>query len=119
MATTLCKYLTLSSFLPLSPYFIFFFLSPPLSLLQGYLPVNIDRREETLQRKRSEYLKLIDQYYHMRDDSIHKDTFRQIHIDVPRMNPSIPLFQQSIVQEVSGYGQAFSKWRIYNDSSCI
>ena len=26
----------------------------------------------------------------------------QIHIDVPRMNPEIPLFQQKIVQEVRG-----------------
>jgi hypothetical protein len=68
-------------------------------LLCGYLPVNIDRREDTLQRKRQEYSNLIDQYYSMKDDPIHKDTFRQIHIDVPRMNPSIPLFQQPLVQE--------------------
>ena len=26
--------------------------------------------------------------------------YSQIHIDVPRMNPEIPLFQQKIVQEV-------------------
>lgn len=37
----------------------------------------------------------------MKSDPVHKDTFRQIHIDVPRMNPSVPLFQQPLVQEVS------------------
>lgn len=36
----------------------------------------------------------------MRTDPVHKDTFRQIHIDIPRMNPCIPLFQQKLVQEV-------------------
>ena len=41
----------------------------------------------------------------MRTDAVHKDTFRQINIDVPRMNPSIPLFSQSIVQEVSLEGE--------------
>nr|CAH0111443.1 unnamed protein product [Daphnia galeata] len=30
----------------------------------------------------------------------HQDTFRQIHIDIPRMSPLIALFQQSIVQEM-------------------
>ena len=27
--------------------------------------------------------------------------FQQIHIDIPRTNPLIPLFQQPLVQEVS------------------
>ena len=47
---------------------------------QGYLPANIDRREETLQRKRQEYRNFIDQYYHMRSDPLHVDTFRQVGI---------------------------------------
>ncbi|CAI8031625.1 TBC1 domain family member 22B, partial [Geodia barretti] len=68
-------------------------------LLCGYLPANIDRREDTLKRKRLEYKNSIDQYYHMRSDTLHRDTFRQIHIDVPRMNPDVPLFQQQMVQE--------------------
>ncbi|XP_064400584.1 TBC1 domain family member 22A-like [Halichondria panicea] len=68
-------------------------------LLCGYVPANIDRREETLQRKRQEYYNFIDQYYGNRSDPQHIDTFRQISIDVPRMNPEIPLFQQKIVQE--------------------
>ena len=45
---------------------------------QGYLPANIDRREETLKRKRQEYQNFIDQYYHMRTDPLHRDTFRQV-----------------------------------------
>ena len=45
-------------------------------------------------------MNFIDQYYHTKTDPVHRDTFRQIHIDVPRMNPDIPLFQQILVQEV-------------------
>lgn len=30
-----------------------------------------------------------------------KYIFLQIHIDIPRMNPLIPIFQQLLVQEVS------------------
>ncbi|KAK8371897.1 hypothetical protein O3P69_013455 [Scylla paramamosain] len=40
------------------------------------------------------------QYYGTRHEDIHQDTFRQIHIDIPRMSPLIPLFQQTIVQEM-------------------
>ena len=45
---------------------------------QGYLPPNIDWREETLQRKRQEYRNFIERYYPMRNDLIHKDTFQQV-----------------------------------------
>ena len=58
---------------------------PPL---QGYLPANIDRREDTLKRKRLEYKNSIDQYYHMRSDTLHRDTFRQ----VCRVNKTFRLF---------------------------
>ncbi|XP_068160663.1 TBC1 domain family member 22B isoform X2 [Antennarius striatus] len=69
-------------------------------LLSGYLPANKDRRELVLKRKREEYFGFIEQYYHSRTDEHHKDTYRQIHIDIPRTNPLIPLFQQPVVQEV-------------------
>lgn len=65
------------------------------------MPPNIDRREETQKRKRKEYENLVEQYYHTRTELVHQDTYRQIHIDIPRMNPDIPLFQQPTVQEVS------------------
>ncbi|XP_038129390.1 TBC1 domain family member 22B isoform X2 [Cyprinodon tularosa] len=96
-------------------------------LLSGYLPANKERRELVLTRKREEYFGFIEQYYHSRADEHYKDTYRQvcsplsaekaadhscepfsallfcshqIHIDIPRTNPLIPLFQQPAVQEV-------------------
>ncbi|CAJ0944748.1 unnamed protein product, partial [Mesorhabditis belari] len=69
-------------------------------LLSGYLPPNVIRREVTLQRKREEYWHYVEQYFHTRFDDHHNDTFRQIHIDIPRMCPLIPLFQQKLVQEM-------------------
>ncbi|CAF0833937.1 unnamed protein product [Adineta steineri] len=69
-------------------------------LLCGYLPPKIERREDTLVRKRDEYWSYVTQYYHTRVDSEHQDTFRQIHIDIPRMTPLMPIFQQVVVQEL-------------------
>ncbi|XP_069765626.1 TBC1 domain family member 22A isoform X4 [Narcine bancroftii] len=90
-------------------------------LLSGYLPANVERRESTLQRKRAEYFAFIEQYYDSRNDEHHQDTYRQIAIDIPRMtpeslilqpkvreihidisraNPLIPLFQQASVQKI-------------------
>nr|XP_046235751.1 TBC1 domain family member 22A isoform X1 [Scatophagus argus] len=90
-------------------------------LLSGYLPANAERRDSILQRKRQEYFGFIQQYYDSRNDEHHQDTYRQIHIDIPRMNPEslvlqpkvteihidiprtnplIPLFQQASVQEI-------------------
>ncbi|XP_045928608.1 TBC1 domain family member 22A [Micropterus dolomieu] len=87
----------------------------------GYLPANAERRDSVLQRKRQEYFGFIQQYYDSRNDEHHQDTYRQIHIDIPRMspeslvlqpkvteihidiprtNPLIPLFQQASVQEI-------------------
>ena len=45
---------------------------------QGYLPANIDRREDTIARKRREYQNLITQYYHTRFDELHAGTYRQV-----------------------------------------
>ncbi|XP_068248225.1 TBC1 domain family member 22B isoform X4 [Palaemon carinicauda] len=69
-------------------------------LLNGHLPANVERREETLKRKREEYWSFVKQYYETRHEDIHQDTFRQIHIDIPRMSPLVPLFQQTVVQEM-------------------
>uniref|UniRef100_H3CJU5 TBC1 domain family member 22B n=1 Tax=Tetraodon nigroviridis TaxID=99883 RepID=H3CJU5_TETNG len=69
-------------------------------LLSGYLPTNRGRRELVLQRKREEYFAFIEQYYQSRTEEHYRDTHRQIHIDIPRTNPLIPLFQQPLVQEV-------------------
>ncbi|KAL8597499.1 hypothetical protein ACOMHN_047726 [Nucella lapillus] len=69
-------------------------------ILSGYLPPAADRRQATLERKRKEYFSFIDQYYDTRHQEMHEGTFRQIHIDIPRMNPLIPIFQQTVVQEI-------------------
>lgn len=70
----------------------------PLSwrLLLGYLPVAKSKREQQLTRKREEYERLIEQYYN--DRSLDDGMWRQIHIDIPRMQPLIPIFQQPRVQ---------------------
>eukprot|EP00794_Sanderia_malayensis_P006150 gene6150-6856_t len=69
-------------------------------LLSGYLPPSIDRRQSTLERKREEYYNFVSQYYPTRFDELNQETFRQIHIDIPRTNPLIPIFQQEVVQEL-------------------
>lgn len=71
----------------------------PLSwrLLLGYLPVSRSKREQQLTRKREEYERLIEQYYN--DRSLDDGMWRQIHIDIPRMQPLITIFQQPRVQE--------------------
>jgi len=69
-------------------------------ILSGYVPTHAARREETLAKKRKEYWHFVEQYFHTRYDEQHQETFRQISIDVPRMSPLIPLFQQKRVQEI-------------------
>jgi len=53
-----------------SIYFTYFF--------QGYLPPKIERREDTLTRKRDEYWSYVSQYYHTRIGTEHQETFRQV-----------------------------------------
>ncbi|XP_069357017.1 TBC1 domain family member 22B [Maniola hyperantus] len=64
-------------------------------LLAGYLPASAERRADTLERKRADYRHLVRQYY---DAEREEDTYRQIHIDIPRMSPLVALFQQPTVQ---------------------
>ncbi|GIY00986.1 TBC1 domain family member 22B [Caerostris darwini] len=66
-------------------------------LLSGYLPTCLDRKE-SLQRRKEEYQTFVHRYYDSRNEDSHHETYRQIHIDVPRMSPLVPLFQQEIVQ---------------------
>ncbi|XP_015449533.2 TBC1 domain family member 22A isoform X8 [Pteropus alecto] len=67
-------------------------------LLSGYLPANVDRRPATLQRKQKEYFTFIERYYDSRNDEVHQDTYRQIHIDIPRMSPEALLLQPSVTE---------------------
>lgn len=68
-------------------------------LLSGYLPLNLDRRQDVLDRKREDYWNLVRQYYDG-DRDLYQETYHQIHIDVPRMNPQVPIFQQKLVQKM-------------------
>ncbi|XP_074553816.1 TBC1 domain family member 22A isoform X2 [Halichoeres trimaculatus] len=67
-------------------------------LLSGYLPANAERRESILQRKREEYFGFIQQYYDSRNDENHQDTYRQIHIDIPRMSPESLVLQPKVTE---------------------
>uniref|UniRef100_A0A8C6U014 TBC1 domain family, member 22a n=1 Tax=Neogobius melanostomus TaxID=47308 RepID=A0A8C6U014_9GOBI len=67
-------------------------------LLSGYLPPNAERRENVLQRKRREYFGFIQQYYDSRNDEHHQDTYRQIHIDIPRMSPEHLVLQPKVTE---------------------
>ncbi|KAK6185173.1 hypothetical protein SNE40_007464 [Patella caerulea] len=69
-------------------------------ILSGYLPASLDRREETLERKRHEYFGFIEQYYDTRHQDTHSETFKQILKDIPRMTSLAHLFQQKVVQEI-------------------
>lgn len=70
-------------------------------LLSGYLPTSLERRNSILEHKRLNYLNLVEQYFRVEGrDEAQQETFRQIHIDMPRMNPHIRLFQQTLVQEM-------------------
>lgn len=70
-------------------------------LLSGYLPTSNERRQSVLERKRLDYHSLVAQYFRTDSrDETQQDTYHQIHIDVPRMNPHVQLFQQQLVQEM-------------------
>ncbi|XP_067129027.1 TBC1 domain family member 22B [Centruroides vittatus] len=84
-------------------------------LLSGYLPANADRRKSSLERKRVEYFNFIRQYYDTRHEDVYQETYRQIHIDVPRMSPLVPLFQQEIVQEA--FERVLYIWAIRHPAS--
>ena len=62
-------------------------------LLLAYVPVVKAKRASTLERKRGEYEHLVHQYYNNRKN---EDIYRQIHIDIPRMQPLMSIFQQVI-----------------------
>ncbi|XP_049627719.1 LOW QUALITY PROTEIN: TBC1 domain family member 22A [Suncus etruscus] len=67
-------------------------------LLSGYLPANTERRAATLQRKRAEYFAFLERYYDSRNEEAHRDTYRQIHIDIPRMSPETLILQPKVTE---------------------
>jgi TBC1 domain family member 2 len=83
-------------------------------ILTGYVPPvgDVGKVQECLDRKRDEYRSLVSEYYPKREDDQYRDTFRQIHIDVPRMCPLIPLFQQIIVQVINEILYSEAVWTL-------
>ena len=70
-------------------------------LLLGYLPTNVHRRTQTLERKRNEYQDAIRQFYDINDNSrtfSEQETLRQVLVDVPRTAPDIPLFRRQEIR---------------------
>ncbi|CAG2167714.1 unnamed protein product [Oppiella nova] len=67
-------------------------------LLLGYLPIVRSKRRQIADRKRAEYQDLVNRYYYNRPEN--DEIWRQIHIDIPRMQPLISIFQQPLVQGI-------------------
>ncbi|KAH8241395.1 hypothetical protein KR032_012439, partial [Drosophila birchii] len=85
-------------------------------LLSKYLPPSSERRMAVLESKRQGYQDLRHNYFRVdSQDETQQDTYRQIHIDVPRMNPQIPLFQQQLVQEM--FERVLFIWAIRHPAS--
>lgn len=67
-------------------------------ILLGYLPCNSDRRVATLARKRKEYEDGMSAAYARGTAGLDQTLWHQIHIDIPRTNPGIPLYQSEATQ---------------------
>jgi hypothetical protein len=63
----------------------------------GYLPCNVERRSQTLLKKRSEYMEYVQQSF-KRD--LDHTIWHQICIDVPRTHPGIKLYQCDKIQKM-------------------
>ncbi|KAI9317749.1 rab-GTPase-TBC domain-containing protein [Dichotomocladium elegans] len=66
--------------------------------LLGYLPCNMARRAETLARKRKEYADSVAISYAKGVAGLDQALWHQIHIDIPRTNPGVPLYQYEATQ---------------------
>ncbi|KAJ1932141.1 GTPase-activating protein, partial [Linderina macrospora] len=64
----------------------------------GYVPLNAGRRETTVARKRSEYADWVTQTFQRGEDSLDRQLWHQIRIDVPRTTPGSPLIQHPRIQ---------------------
>ncbi|ETM41045.1 hypothetical protein, variant 1 [Phytophthora nicotianae] len=71
-------------------------------LLLGYMPSKKDRRAAMLERKRQEYVELLQQYYYIPDTdrgTREQTTLRQILVDIPRTNADVRLFQNERIHQ--------------------
>lgn len=67
-------------------------------LLLGYLPPAKSARASTLSRKRAEYQAGVRLAFQRGSESLDQAIWHQIHIDVPRTNPGIALWQREATQ---------------------
>ncbi|KAI7898655.1 rab-GTPase-TBC domain-containing protein [Cokeromyces recurvatus] len=84
-------------------------------LLLGYLPCNSTRREITLARKRKEYSDSVAVTYARGTAGLDQALWHQIHIDIPRTNPGIPLYQCEATQ--SCLERILYQWAIRHPAS--
>ncbi|KAI9279371.1 rab-GTPase-TBC domain-containing protein [Sporodiniella umbellata] len=84
-------------------------------LLLGYLPCNSVRRETTLARKRKDYLDSVSATYSRGMAGLDQTLWHQIHIDIPRTNPSIALYQNKVTQ--SCLERILYQWAIRHPAS--
>jgi hypothetical protein len=72
-------------------------------MLLGYVPLKRDRREETVKRKRKEYLDSIPLYFSSLETvdrtTVEGEIRRQILVDLPRTCPNNPFFHQLRVRQ--------------------
>ncbi|KAL5632160.1 hypothetical protein ACGC1H_000240 [Rhizoctonia solani] len=64
-------------------------------LLLGYIPLPSSTRLQTLQRKREEYIKLVNIAFARGRDGLDQSIWHQIKIDVPRTRPGVRLWMEA------------------------
>jgi len=75
-------------------------------ILIGYLPCTQAFQQQVQTKKRKEYLDWVNKFYNekaMKKTEHEAAIQRQIHIDVPRTNPDVALFQSKRIQDVSNW----------------
>lgn len=71
-------------------------------ILMGYIPPVKERQDKTMSSKRKKYWDCVFQLYKPESErsEYEQQLYHQISIDVPRTNPTVPLFQIKKVQEI-------------------
>jgi len=71
-------------------------------LLLGYMPPAKSRQAASMARKRAEYMEMVPQWYDVPNSERTEEelsALRQVQVDVPRTTPSVPLFQEPLIQK--------------------
>lgn len=84
-------------------------------LLSDYLPLKIELQEKTIEQKRNSYWESVNEHYSSVYIDAHHEMLRQILNDIPRMNPLIPIFQKSIIQNI--FQRVLYVWAVRHPAS--